>query len=177
MGSARRKIGNARRLRQARHERLLLGKILDGGLEGLIGGEPQILAQGIVIAVDADRAGRAEKTAEAFVGDEIRAVEIVVADANVHAHDAVAAGGRGNQRAELRDDRAHVQIQNAVLDVVRARGFVRARNGQFEARARAFQFILHGRERLVGIGRRRFAAAGPASRRDAAAERQPRCRH
>ena len=165
-----RKIGNAGRFRQARHERLLLGIIFDGGLERLIGGEPEILAQGIVIAVDPDRARRAEKTAEAFVGDEVRAVEIVVSDANIHAHDAVAAARRGNQRAKFRDDRAHVQIENAVLDVVGARGLIRARNCQFEARARAVEFILHGRESVVRIGRGGLLRLGQALQRDAAAE-------
>ena len=118
------KIGNAGRLCQAGHERLLLGKIFDCGLERLIGGEPEILAQGIIIAIDADRARRAEESAEAFIGDEVRAVEIIVSDAHIHAHDAIPARSRGNQRAKLRHNRAHIQIENAILNEVRARGLI-----------------------------------------------------
>src|SRR6202790_2935075 len=71
-----RKIRNAGRSRKPRYERLLLGKIFNSGLESLIGGEPEVLAQRVIIAVDTDRAGRAEEPAEAFVGNEIGAIEI-----------------------------------------------------------------------------------------------------
>ena len=102
---------------------------------------------------------------------KVRAVEIVVSDAHVHAHEAVA------RRASLETSApncatigALVQIEQAVLDVV-GRRFARARQRQFESRASAVEFILHGRERVVGIAaaallrlRQRAAAMARRSR-------------
>ncbi len=146
-------IGNAWRFRQPRNKRLLLRKIFHGGLECLIGGQPEVLPQGIIVAVDSDRSGRAEEPAKTLVGNEIGAVEVVVSDANVHAHDAVAPGGRGNQRAKFRHDRADVQIEYSILDIIWARRFARAWNFQLEALARSIELILHGGQCLVWIGR------------------------
>src|SRR5258708_513464 len=119
--------------REARNKRLLLRKIFNSSFEGLIGGKPEVLAQRIIVAVDAHRAGRAEEAGEALVGDEIGAVEVIVPDADVYAHDAVAPRGRRNQRAKFGHDGADVQIENSILDVVRTSRFDRARNGQLEA--------------------------------------------
>ena len=42
-----------------------------GFLEGLVGGNPEVLAQRIVIPVDAHTARRADEAAKAFIADEI----------------------------------------------------------------------------------------------------------
>jgi hypothetical protein len=90
-----RKIVNLWRLRQAAQKRALERHGSYGFFVGLVGRKPQILAQGIVIAVYADLAGGAKKSAEAVFADEIRAVEMIVAYAHAQEHETIPRGGRG----------------------------------------------------------------------------------
>ena len=114
------KIVDRRRIRQAAQKCALLRDGIERFLVGLIGGQPEVLAQRIVVAIDAHRARRtAQKSAEALAGNKVRIVQLVVPDANVHAHEAVARRRARDQRAELRHDGAFVEIEQAVLDVIR----------------------------------------------------------
>ena len=84
------KIVDVRLAREAAQIGLLARIGFDCFLEGLVGGDPQILAQRIVIAIDAHGTGRADEAAEAVVADEIGAVQFVISDARFHIHEAIA---------------------------------------------------------------------------------------
>ena len=97
--------------------------------------------------------------------------------------------GGGDQGAEFSDDRAHIEIEDPVLDEVGARGFVLS--GIFSSRRvrAAVELILHGRKRVIVIVRGRLLRLGqalpPRAWRGAAASRaggkhielQPRPKH
>ena len=55
-------------VRQVAQERALAGEQIEGLLVGLIGSQPQILPQRIVVAVDADGAGGIEKASKPPAG-------------------------------------------------------------------------------------------------------------
>ena len=70
-GLAFRKVVDVRLPRQTAEIRLLSRIRLDRFLEGLISGNPQVLPQRIVIAVDSHLAGRSDKAAKAFVAHKV----------------------------------------------------------------------------------------------------------
>ena len=149
-----REVVNVRRPRQAVEIGLLARELLDRFLERLIGGDPQVLAQGIVVAVNAHRPGRADESAERVVADEIRAVELVVPHARFHAHEAVAHRRARYNRAEFRHHGAHIQVQQPVFDVVGPHRRACAGDLQFQARFGARHFIPHRFQRVIVIVRR-----------------------
>ncbi len=110
-------------------------------------------------------------------GKKIGAVQFVIAHAHVHAHEAVARRAAREQRAELRADGAFVQIEQAVLDVVRL-----LLAGQHQPIRRTLQFVVQRSQRLIGVAgrnRRDLPCARGACRRarpDSVARRQQRAR-
>src|ERR1700723_562987 len=85
-----REIVNLRWFGQAAQKGLLERHLSDGLFVSLIGGQPQVLAQRIVVVIYADFPGAAEKSLETIFADEIGTVEMVVADAHINAHETVA---------------------------------------------------------------------------------------
>ena len=144
-------IVDVRLPRQAAKIRLLPRISLHRFFEGLIGRDPQVLPQRIVIAIDSHGAGRSDEAAEAVVAYKIRAVQLVAPDTRFHVHEAVPRMRAGEQCAEFRDDFAHLQIEQSIFDVVRPHRLVDVRNFQFQARLRAGHLIAHGFERVVVI--------------------------
>src|SRR4029077_3925718 len=69
-----RKIIDVRLPRQPAEVGLLPRIRLDGFLEGLVGGDPQVLAQRIVIAVDSYLAARSDETTKGIVASKIRTI-------------------------------------------------------------------------------------------------------
>src|SRR4029077_12824024 len=88
-------------------------------LIGLIGGQPEGLPQGIIIAIDPYGSRRTQESPESFGGKKIRTVQLVIAHANIHAHEAIACGARGEQCSKFRTDDALVEIEQSILDEVR----------------------------------------------------------
>ena len=150
-----RKIVDFGRLCQAAQEGLLQRHLRERFLVCLVGGKPQILAERSVVAIDAHLPGRPEESAESVFADEIRAVEVVVADADAGEHEAVACCARGKDRAEGSDHLAIVDVEKLVLNVERLRSA-----GDFKARARAVHFIVHGVQRLILVLDGRLRARG-----------------
>ena len=146
-----RKVVDVRLPRQAAQISLLARVGLNGFLESLVGGDPQILAQRIVVAIDSHRSRRSDKPPKAFIADEIGAVQLVRAHARFHIHEAVACVRAGHQRAELPDDLFHVEIEQSVFDVIGTHRLVGARNLQFQARFRARHFVAHRTQRLIVV--------------------------
>ena len=100
-------------------------------------------------------AGGTEKALKAVFAEEIRAVEVVVADANVDTHEAVALRAARNHRAERCSDAADVQIEQPILDVIRLVGV-----GQREPGFRTLHLVVHGVMCLVLIARERQFLSG-----------------
>ena len=162
-----REIVNFRGLGETAKKGLFERHLRSGGFVGLIGGEPEILAERVVIAIDADLAGGTEEALEAVLGNEIGTVEMIIADADVNAHIAIGGGGGRDESAEGGGDLADIEIEEAVFDEV---GLVDA--GKMEARDGAVQLVVHGVESLVfiagGLLREgsRAMGAGPERRRE-----------
>src|SRR5208337_4334451 len=112
------KIVDIRLAREAAEVGLLARIRFNRFFKGLVGGDPKILAKGVVIAVDTNSSGGTNKSAEAIVADEIGTIKLVVADSRANVHDPAAIVGRADKRAEFRHDFANVQVQKAIFDVV-----------------------------------------------------------
>ena len=166
-----REIVDLGRLRQAAQKSALQRHFRQRFLVGLIGGEPEILAERIVIAVDADLSRRAEKSAEAVFADEIRAVEMIVAHARAREHEAVARSRSGKERAERRGSLRGYRRREAGIECRRAfarramcrRDCERAISSCMRAQSlivifRGFQGRTHRRSLRRGRIRRRRAA-------------------
>src|SRR6185437_5375068 len=85
-----------------------------------------------------------EKALKTILSNKIGAIELIVADADAHGHQAVARVVAGNERAERRGDAANVDVHGAIFDV---KGLQLP--GQLKARHVARHFVLHGLERVV----------------------------
>src|SRR5258707_3408191 len=106
-----REIVNVRLASQAAEVCLLAGISFHRFLERLVGGDPEILAERVVGAIDADRARWPDEAAEAVLADEVRAVELVIADTRRDVHHAVASVRGGDQRAVFGNYLANIHVQ------------------------------------------------------------------
>src|SRR5208337_2499863 len=101
---------------------------LDRFVEGLIRGDPKILAQRIVVAIDAHVPRGADESTKALLADEIGAVRLVIPNPRGNTHLAYAAVIRRNQRAEFGHNFADVHIKQAIFHVVGADWLIRLRD-------------------------------------------------
>jgi len=77
----------------------------------------------------------ADESTEAIVTNKIRTVEFVAADARCHVHEAVARGdvGAGEQRSDSATTSLHLEVEQTILDVVRAGLDDRCRESSIQA--------------------------------------------
>src|SRR5208283_1858181 len=123
-----REVVNIGWARQAAEISLFAGIGFDRFLEGLIRGDPKILAQRIVVAIDAHVPRGADESTKALLADEIGAVRLVIPNPRGNTHLAYAAVIRRNQRAEFGHNFADVHIKQAIFHVVGADWLIRLRD-------------------------------------------------
>src|SRR5262249_30880278 len=112
--------------------------------ESLIAGTPKLLAQRIVVANDTHRSDGTDKSAETFVAHDGGSVALVVPEARLHVHEAVARARSALQGAKLADDFPDIEIEQAVLDVVGSYRLFGARDAEYKTRLGARHFVPHG---------------------------------
>ena len=118
------------RLPRQRSQVSLLARIrFRSFLEGLVSGDPQILAQRVVIAIDAHGTRRADESAKTVIAHKVGTVASIIADARGDVHETRAGVRAGKQGTEIADDFADIQVQKAVLDVVRLYRLVHTGDG------------------------------------------------
>ena len=146
-----REVVDIGRARQAAEIGLFAGIGFDGFLEGLIRGDPKILAQRIVVAVDAHVPRAPDESAKALLTDEIGAVQFIIPNPRGNTHLAYAAAIGRNQRAEFGHHFADVHIEQAIFHVKRAHRLIRLGDLQLQARFGACHFIAHGAQGVIVV--------------------------